>query len=184
MLTTICGTLRADFGSYSLKILISRLRGSPGIVNKSWGRRCWGKMVCLWKGTDKEKATAHKPAPPYGARRWSLHAPYASQLHAFLHAGRTRRLSAPGAVSAHLFNSPIDAHSLGSVAFPSPSLGAYFDNLLSLQFGMRLRGEAFSLAHPSWRIRALLTGARGHLWKALSMISRGTLVETNPWWRE
>ena len=105
MLTTICRTLRVDFASYSLKILIGRLRGSPGIVNESWGRRCWGKMVCLWKGTEKEKATAHKPAPPYGARRWSLHAPYASQLHAFLHAGRTRRLSAPGAVSAHLFNS-------------------------------------------------------------------------------
>ena len=61
-LTTICGTLRVDFGSYSLKILIRRLRGSPGIVTESWGRRCWGKMVCLWKGTEKEKATAHKPA--------------------------------------------------------------------------------------------------------------------------
>ena len=52
-----------------------------------------------------EKSTAKKPAPTYGARRWCLHAPYASQLNASLHAGRARRLSAPGAVSAHRFTS-------------------------------------------------------------------------------
>ena len=62
--------------------------------------------------------------------------------------------------------SPVDAHSLGSVSFLSPSLCASFDNLLSLHFGMRLRGE-MPLHWCTWAPleSALHDLSRSPLWK-------------------
>ena len=60
---------------------MGRLRGAPGIVNVLLGAQVLGALRCAFgRALKRDEATAKSPAPAYGACRWCLHAPYASNL--------------------------------------------------------------------------------------------------------